>query len=370
MSARDIDDGAGLQRVEQLRPGGLGESPIHWQDGVAGIPDALQRLDERRPAGKVDGDELRHIARLGDVWQGAGVAPADVPSLKTTNRWVVGARLRTLPAAVVPVALGAAAAVGQPHPVWWRAPLALVVSLALQVGVNYANDYSDGIRGTDEVRIGPQRMVGGGLAGARSVKRAAFSAFGVAAVTGLVLASVTSWWLLVVGVAAILAAWFYTGGPKPYGYLGLGEIFVFVFFGLVATIGTTFVVCEGVPALSWVVGCIAGSLACALLVVNNLRDIPTDRLTGKKTLAVRLGDPATRWFYVILVAGAFVLVAVAAVHRPRVLVGLLGLVVAWKPVTTVRRGASGRDLIAVLGGTGRVQMVVGLLTAAGIAISA
>ncbi|MEY4174892.1 MAG: 1,4-dihydroxy-2-naphthoate octaprenyltransferase, partial [Actinomycetota bacterium] len=213
------------------------------------------------------------------------------------NKWIVGARPRTLPAAVVPVALGAAAAVGEGHPVWWRALLALVVSLALQVGVNYANDYSDGVRGTDDQRVGPVRLVASGLASAGAVKRAALLAFGVAAVAGLVLAAVTSWWLLAVGAAAILAGWFYTGGPKPYGYLGLGEVFVFVFFGLVATVGTTYVVSERVNTVAWLAGCVAGCLACALLVVNNLRDIPTDREVGKRTLAVRLGDRATRHFY-------------------------------------------------------------------------
>jgi 1,4-dihydroxy-2-naphthoate polyprenyltransferase len=239
-----------------------------------------------------------------------------------SNRWVVGARMRTLPAAVVPVVLGAAVAVGGPHPVWWRALLALVVSLALQVGVNYANDYSDGVRGTDEVRVGPQRMVAGGLASPKAVKRAAFACFGVAAVAGLVLAATTSWWLLAVGAAAIAAAWFYTGGPKPYGYLGLGELFVFVFFGLVATVGTTYAVSESIPSLAWIAGCIAGCLACALLVVNNLRDIPTDRLSGKRTMAVRLGDPATRVGYQALLAAALVLVVAAGVQRPLALVGV------------------------------------------------
>ena len=277
--------------------------------------------------------------------------------------------MRTLPAAVVPVALGAAVAVGGPHPVWWRAVLALVVSLALQVGVNYANDYSDGVRGTDEVRVGPQRMVAGGLASAKAVKSAAFACFGVAAVAGLVLAAATSWWLLVVGAAAIAAAWFYTGGPKPYGYLGLGEVFVFVFFGLVATVGTTYAVCRSIPSLAWIAGCIAGCLACALLVVNNLRDIPTDAVSGKRTMAVRLGDASTRLGYQGLLGAAFVLVVAAGLQRPLALIGLVGVVAAVPPVKIIRGGATGRALIPVLGGTGRVQMVVGLLTALGIAIA-
>jgi 1,4-dihydroxy-2-naphthoate octaprenyltransferase len=281
---------------------------------------------------------------------------------------VLGARPRTLPAAVVPVALGAGAAVGVGASVWWRALLALVVSLALQVGVNYANDYSDGVRGTDEVRVGPVRLVAGKLASPAAVKRAALLAFGVAAVAGLVLAIVTTWWLLLVGALAILAAWGYTGGPKPYGYLGLGEVFVFVFFGLVATLGTTYVVSEELPSLAWIAGCIAGCLACALLVVNNLRDIPTDRVAGKRTLAVRLGDARTRLMYQGLLLAAMVLVVAAAVQRPPALLGLLGIVAAVPPVRTIRNGATGRQLIAVLGGTGRVQLVVGLLTALGLAL--
>ena len=269
------------------------------------------------------------------------------------------------------MALGAAAAVGEPSPVWWRAGLALVVSLALQVGVNYANDYSDGVRGTDEVRVGPTRLVAGGLASAKSVKLAAFAAFGVAAVAGLVLAIATSWWLLAVGAAAILAGWFYTGGPKPYGYLGLGEVFVFVFFGLVATAGSAYVVAERITAVAWLAGCAAGCLACALLVVNNLRDIPTDREVGKKTLAVRLGDARTRTFYVLLLGLAFALVVlIAAVHRPWAAIGLLGVVVAAPAVKAIRMGAAGRGLIPVLGATGKVQLVTGLLAAVGIALSA
>jgi 1,4-dihydroxy-2-naphthoate octaprenyltransferase len=289
----------------------------------------------------------------------------------TTNRWVLGARPRTLPAALVPVALGAAAAAGEPDARWWTVALALVVSLALQVGVNYANDYSDGVRGTDEVRVGPVRLVGSGLASASAVKRAAFAAFGAAAVAGLVLAAVTSWWLLAVGAASILAGWFYTGGSNPYGYMGLGEVFVFVFFGLVATAGTTFVVIESLPARAWLLGCVAGCLACALLVVNNLRDIPTDTVAGKRTLAVRLGDAATRWLYVALVAGAFVVVVVVAITgRVGALAGMAAIPLAAVPTRRVLAGAAGRDLIAVLGETGRVQLVAGLLTALGVVLSA
>ena len=287
------------------------------------------------------------------------------------NRWMLGARPRTLPAAVVPVALGAAACVGESGVVWWRAVPALVVSLALQVGVNYANDYSDGIRGTDEVRVGPTRLVASGLASASAVKKAALLAFLVAAVAGLLLAVVTSWWLLAVGAAAILAGWFYTGGPRPYGYMGLGEVFVFVFFGLVATAGTAFVVAERITSIAWLAGVMAGCLACALLVVNNLRDIPTDREVGKRTLAVRLGDARTRWFYVALLAASFVVVLVLAVSgRPLALVALLGLLSAWPAMGKVIDGAKGPALIAVLGATGRTQLLTGLLAAVGIAASA
>jgi 1,4-dihydroxy-2-naphthoate octaprenyltransferase len=286
------------------------------------------------------------------------------------NRWIIGSRPRTLPAAVVPVAIGAASAAGLSGAVWWRGGLALVVSLALQVGVNYANDYSDGIRGTDDVRVGPVRLVASGLASAKSVKLAAFAAFGVAGVAGFVLAATTSWWLLVVGAAAVLAAWFYTGGPKPYGYLGLGELFVFVFFGLVATVGTTFGVAQRVTAVSIVMGCAAGALACALLVINNLRDIPTDRQVGKKTLAVRLGDRRTRWLYVALIAAAILAVAVVAVAwRPWVALAALAIALAVAPVRRVFAGAAGRELIAVLGETGRLQMAFGLLASIGLVLS-
>lgn len=289
--------------------------------------------------------------------------------MATMNRWLIGARPRTLPAAVVPVALGAASAVGVGGAVWWRVGPAAVVSLALQVGVNYANDYSDGVRGTDEARVGPRRLVAGGLAAPAAVKRAALVAFAVAAVAGLVLAAVVGWWLIAVGVAAILAAWGYTGGPRPYGYLGLGEVFVFVFFGLVATAGSMFVVVEQVTAVGWLAGCAAGCLACALLVVNNLRDIPTDREVGKNTLAVRLGDARTRWFYLLLVAAAMMLfAAIAAGWRPWAALGVLGAVAAVPAVRAVRAGAAGAALVPVLAATARVQLVSGLLAAAGIAL--
>jgi len=286
------------------------------------------------------------------------------------NIWVLGARPRTLPAAVVPVAVGTACAAGLDDSVWWRGALSLIVSLALQVGVNYANDYSDGIRGTDDVRVGPSRLVASKLASPKAVKTAAFTAFGVAAVAGLILALVTSLWLLVVGAAALLAGWFYTGGPKPYGYLGLGELFVFVFFGLVATMGTTYVIAEQITGLSILMGCGVGALACALLVINNLRDIPTDREVGKKTLAVRLGDGRTRTMYTVLVGGAFVIAVVAAVvWRPLTAIAAVAIPLAIVPIRLVRSGANGRDLIAVLGATGKVQLAFGLLTTIGLILS-
>ena len=214
------------------------------------------------------------------------------------NRWVAGARPRTLPASIVPVLVGTACAVGEGTLVAWRALAAGVVALALQVGTNYANDYSDGMRGTDSERVGPVRLVASGLAAPKAVKRAAFASFLVAAAAGTALALATSPWLFLVGALAIAAGWFYTGGPKPYGYYGFGELFVFVFFGLVATAGSTFVQIERITGLSVAAATAVGFAAVALLVVNNLRDIPTDRFAGKKTLAVRLGEKRTRGFYV------------------------------------------------------------------------
>ncbi len=286
------------------------------------------------------------------------------------NPWIAGARPKTLPAAVVPVAVGLSVAAGEDGVRWWLAIPALVVSLALQVGVNYANDYSDGIRGTDDVRVGPLRLVGSGLVEPRRVKMAAFVAFAIAAVAGLVIAVVTSLWLLLVGVAAIAAAWFYTGGKNPYGYLGLGEIFVFTFFGLVATVGSTFAVAERMPSLAWLASVPVGCLACALLVVNNLRDIPTDTTSGKRTLAVRLGDRRTRGFYVILCLLAVAFVVLAAIQRPAAVFGLIGLAAVLRPLGLVRAGASGRDLIAVLGATGRAQMLFGITFSIGLLIGA
>ncbi len=270
------------------------------------------------------------------------------------------------------MAVGAACAVGAGAAITvWRGALALVVSLALQIGTNYANDYSDGVRGTDAERVGPVRLVASGLVPAAAVKRAALLAFGVAAVAGLALAATTTWWLIAVGAASIAAAWFYTGGPKPYGYLGLGEVFVFVFFGLVATAGTTFVMTEQLTGLAIGAGVPVGFLAMALLVVNNLRDLPTDREVGKRTLAVRLGDRRTRIFYVGLLAATFAVASVVSGFylRPAGALSLIAIASARKPATAVLGGASGRDLIPVLGATGRVQLIFGVIFSIGILLS-
>ena len=290
--------------------------------------------------------------------------------MATAAQWVEGARPRTLPAAIAPVlaGTGAAALVDSVRPL--RALLALVVALALQVAVNYANDYSDGLRGTDAVRVGPLRLVGSGAATPRSVKRAAFLAFAVAGIAGVLLAAMTSWWLVAVGLVAMLAAWGYTGGPRPYGYAGLGELFVFVFFGLVAVCGTTYVQVGRITGVSVVCAVAIGFLACALLVANNLRDVPTDTVAGKTTLAVRLGERRTRVLYVLLVTSPFlVVVALALAGHPWVLVTLAALPLAARAIRPVIRGARGRDLIPVLQETGRTELLYALGLLVGLALS-
>ena len=289
--------------------------------------------------------------------------------MATPAQWVEGARPRTLPAAVAPVAAGtgAAAAVDGFH--LGRALLALVVALALQVGVNYANDYSDGVRGTDADRVGPLRLVGSGVASPGAVKRAALLSFAVAAVAGLVLALLVAWWLLLVGAACMVAAWYYTGGRSPYGYRGLGEVSVFVFFGLVATVGTTYVQAGEVTAASVLAGVGCGALACAILVANNLRDIPTDELAGKRTLAVRLGDRRTRLLYVALVFTAYAVVVLIAVGHLLVMVTLGTALPAVRPTLGVLFGAKGRDLVPVLKETGLLLLVYGLALGITLALS-
>jgi 1,4-dihydroxy-2-naphthoate octaprenyltransferase len=268
----------------------------------------------------------------------------------------------------VPVLIGSGVAAGYDRFSWWRALLALVVALALQVGVNYANDYSDGVRGSDEKRVGPVRLVAAGLAPPRQVLAAAFSCFFVAGAAGLALAAVVSWWLIAVGAACIAAAWFYTGGPKPYGYRGLGEVFVFAFFGVVAVVGTAYVQMSRLSWLAVAAAVPAGLLACALLMVNNLRDIRTDTLAGKRTLAVLLGDQRSRTTYVVTLLLPFCVAALLAFFRPFTLVTALTLPLARVPVRTVRAGASGPALIKALGETGRLQLAFGIAFTIGLAI--
>jgi 1,4-dihydroxy-2-naphthoate polyprenyltransferase len=284
--------------------------------------------------------------------------------------WLAGARPRTLPAAIVPVAVGTACAADPGPVVVWRAAAAGAVALLLQIGTNYANDYSDGVRGTDAPtqRVGPVRLVGWGIQPPGAVKRAALLCFAAAAAAGLALAVAVGPQLLVVGAASIAAGWFYTGGKHPYGYYGFGELFVFVFFGLVATVGSAYVHHEELTALSIVSAVPVGLLATALLVTNNLRDIPGDTVAGKRTLAVRIGDRATRWLYVGLLVVAFACVPVVAggFDRAPAAAALVGIVLARQPVFQVLDGARGPALVPVLGATGRVQLVTGLLLALGV----
>jgi 1,4-dihydroxy-2-naphthoate polyprenyltransferase len=299
-------------------------------------------------------------------------APAgDPPS--GIRLWIAGARPRTLPAAVVPVLVGTACAAGRVDVIAWRAVAAMVVALALQVGTNYANDYSDGVRGTDSAgrRVGPVRLVGSGLAAPGTVKRAALGAFAVAGLAGLALVVAAGWELLVVGALSLVAGWFYTGGPRPYGYLGFGELFVFTFFGVVATSGSAYVQEEQLSGLALAASIPVGLLATALLVTNNLRDIPGDTASGKRTLAVRLGDGNTRSLYVTLVVAAAVVVPLIAVlgDRPAALAALAATPLAVPPVRTVLGGARGPALIPVLVATGRLHLAFGTLLALGLWLS-
>lgn len=285
------------------------------------------------------------------------------------GQWVEGARPRTLPAAVSPVLVGTGAAVAVDAFHLGRALLALLVALALQVAVNYANDYSDGIRGTDADRVGPLRLVGSGVSTPAAVKRAALTAFAVAAAAGLVLAALTTWWLLAIGAVAILAAWSYTGGARPYGYRALGEISVFLFFGLVATIGTTYVQAEQVTLAAVGGGIACGALACAILVVNNLRDIPTDAATGKRTLAVVLGDRRTRRLYLTLLVVAFAVPVALAIAHPWPLLTLAAVPLAIPPARVVAGDSLGRALVPVLRDTGRLQLGYALLLTVALTLS-
>ena len=290
-------------------------------------------------------------------------------SRTTVGQWVAGARPRTLPAAVAPVAVGSGVAAYEGAFDLIRALLALVVALSLQVGVNYANDYSDGVRGTDHDRVGPIRLVGQGLASAKSVKIAAVVALGIGGLAGFVLVALSgSWWLLVVGAAAIAAAWLYTGGPRPYGYAGLGEAFVFVFFGLVAVMGTAYTQTSHMTWLAFAAALPPGLWSMAILMANNLRDIPTDREAGKRTLAVKLGDSRSRQLFAATVLAGFLVIACLALVTGWALLGLVAFPLAIRPISTVLAGAAGRDLVPVLSGTSQVLLAGGLLLGLGLAI--
>jgi 1,4-dihydroxy-2-naphthoate octaprenyltransferase len=288
----------------------------------------------------------------------------------TAAQWIQGARLRTLPAAIAPVLIGSAAAYEMGSFLLFNAILAALVALLLQVGVNFANDYSDGIRGTDDDRVGPLRLVGSGAASPEHVKRAAFGAFAAAMVFGLVLVVITqSWWLILVGLGCVMAAWGYTGGKNPYGYMGLGDVFVFVFFGLVATLGTTYAQAGQInlPAIIGAIG--TGLIATALLMANNVRDIPTDMQAGKKTLAVRLGDKHARESYVLMLAVAILLVVILAPGRPWMLIVLLLIPACLMPAWLMINGRKRKSLIPVLKQTGLINLGYSLLFSLGLVLS-
>ena len=296
--------------------------------------------------------------------------------MATRAQWIAATRPRTLPAAVAPVLVGIALAAEADAFDPGLSVLAVIVALALQVGVNFANDYSDGIRGTDDVRVGPTRLVGQGLAAASTVKRAAFLAFGVAALAGLGVVVITgAWILLAVGALAIVSAWFYTGGTRPYGYAGLGEVFVFVWFGLVAVNGTVYIQTGSIPDWrAWTLGAGAGALSCALLVANNLRDVPTDAVVGKRTLAVRLGEQNTRLLFVGLLfagmASPIVVVLLTRSAQPIDAILLVPFLVAHVPGRAVLGGASGRELLPVLAASGRLLLVWSLCVSAVLTLAA
>lgn len=288
--------------------------------------------------------------------------------MATTKEWISGARLRTLPAAIAPVIVGTALAV--PKPVWSNALFALLVALSLQIGVNYSNDYSDGIRGSDTDRVGPMRLVGSGVAKPKHVLSAALLFFSLAAVFGLILALRSSLWLIVVGLVSILAAWGYTGGKRPYGYRALGEISVFIFFGVVAVLGTYFVQSAKITTLSIVTAIPVGAQACAILVLNNLRDRNKDVESGKRTLAVVMGEKGTRILFALLVIGSNVIGIATAFDKAWCALTALLLPIALYLAATVIKGAGGRDLIALLQRTALFQLLFALVYAAGFALSA
>ena len=272
------------------------------------------------------------------------------------NIWIQGARPRTLPAAIAPVLVATVLAGREWKPV--QALLALIVSLALQIAVNYSNDYSDGIRGTDDDRVGPVRLVASGLASAQSVKRAAQLSFLIACIAGLVLASLSAWWVILIGIASVLAAWGYTGGHTPYGYRGFGELSVFTFFGVVATVGTYYVQTLEITLAAFAASIPMGTLSCALLAINNIRDIPGDEVVGKKTLAVKLGDKNARRFFVALLITAYIFPIFTG--HTLALLTLATAPAAYAIAREVLAGAKGTDLIPLLGRTGQLQLHFGL----------
>ena len=281
------------------------------------------------------------------------------------NKWILGARIKTLPAAIAPVIVGTSLA-DQIKVI--NALLALIVSLSLQIAVNYANDFSDGVRGTDTNRVGPTRLVASNLATASSVKNASFISFFVAIIAGTLLAFNTSIWLIAVGLISILAAWGYTGGKKPYGYLGFGEVVVFIFFGIVATVGSYYVQVEQISSSALLLSIPMGSLSCAILVINNLRDLNQDKLVSKRTLAVKLGDANTRIFYLLLLVLAQVSAAAAASINNYALLTLLWLPLTYSAANQVLKGASGKELITILGKTSRLQFLLAVTLAISLSI--
>jgi len=281
------------------------------------------------------------------------------------NKWILGARIKTLPAAIAPVIVGTSLA-DQIKVI--NALLALIVSLSLQIAVNYANDFSDGVRGTDTNRVGPTRLVASKLATASSVKNASFISFFVAIIAGTLLAFNTSVWLIAVGLISILAAWGYTGGKKPYGYLGFGELAVFIFFGVVATVGSYYVQVEQISSSALLLSIPMGSLSCAILVINNLRDLNQDKLVSKRTMAVKLGDANTRIFYLLLLVLAQVSAAAAASINNYALLTLLWLPLTYSAANQVLKGASGKELITILGKTSRLQFLLALTLAISLSI--
>lgn len=274
------------------------------------------------------------------------------------RRWVLAARPRTLPAAMVPVVVGVTLI--RPRTIsWGNSALCLVVALALQVGTNYANDYSDGIRGTDETRVGPFRLTASNLVASRSVRNAAFASFLFAGAFGLLLASRTSWWLVAIGATAIAAGWFYTGGPRPYGYYGFGELFVFVYFGLVATVGTAYVQHLTIPSRAWWLGVATGFMACALLEANNLRDVEGDKSSGKKTLAARMDRTRAPWLFVMCVIGVLVGTAVAG----HFVVGVVAVLLYIPALRLAFSMKNGRELLPMLKHSAQAQLQIGALLA-------